>query len=108
MRRWYRWTPAPPNGYGLHNMTGNVWEWTADPFGAIGEPDGDRRVAQRLYLCHASYCRGAIPFCIVSSLKEPVSVPSKLAPGLLDTVEEMGGPRKRTTSPRRTRRNSPS
>ncbi|WP_245160074.1 formylglycine-generating enzyme family protein [Blastococcus sp. CT_GayMR20] len=43
-----------PNGYGLYNATGNVWEWTADRFGP-GRP-GQRVTRGGSYLCHDSYC----------------------------------------------------
>ena len=58
-----------PNGLGLYNATGNVWEWTADWFHATfrsrerrrnptGPPRGTDKVQKGgSYLCHASYCR---------------------------------------------------
>jgi formylglycine-generating enzyme required for sulfatase activity len=53
-----------PNGHGLFNVAGNVWEWTGDPWsveGVVDETPHSRTESARAirggsYLCHASYC----------------------------------------------------
>ena len=32
----------PPNGFGLHNVTGNVWEWVGDWFETTISREGSR------------------------------------------------------------------
>ncbi|WP_443050549.1 formylglycine-generating enzyme family protein [Streptomyces sp. NBC_00286] len=57
----------PPNGFGLFNTSGNVWEWCADWWGTdhgtgphtdpTGPEQGTARVMRGgSYLCHDSYC----------------------------------------------------
>jgi len=57
-----------PNGFGLFNMVGNTWEWTAEPFrirsiartakhrNAAARADNLRLLKGGSYLCHRSYC----------------------------------------------------
>ena len=66
---WRATAPArsfAPNGYGLYNICGNVWEWTSEPFRIRGLSRGARAFAARTrgykllkggsFLCHHSYC----------------------------------------------------
>ena len=57
-----------PNGFGIYNMVGNVWEWCSDffdsrcgPWATRVNPSGPSSGTTRVikggsYLCHESYC----------------------------------------------------
>ena len=44
-----------PNGYGLYNVCGNVWEWTADSWNSSDSAD-NKVIKGGSFMCHDSYC----------------------------------------------------
>lgn len=72
--RWAYTSPVgsfPPNGHGLHDMAGNVWEWTRDWYrndyyrqsGGARDPAGPSKGSERVirggsWMCSVNYCQG--------------------------------------------------
>jgi len=47
----------PPNGYGLFDMAGNVWEWTDDWHTASHPAIADKVIEGGSHVCADTYCR---------------------------------------------------
>jgi formylglycine-generating enzyme required for sulfatase activity len=69
----WEWTSPvgsyPANGYGLYDMTGNVWEWTSDSFGPQDIPIPRKVTKGGSFLCAPNYCHRYRP---AARMSQPV------------------------------------
>ena len=68
-------TAFPPNGYGVHDMIGNVWEWTGDWFSARHQADAPKAC------CIPENPRGGPEADSYDSCQPNVRIPRKVLKG---------------------------
>ena len=66
----------PPNGYGLIDITGNVWEWTSDDYTSSHTPADDASEAVQPALDSASCCGPQLEPTTAQSAQHDASTPS--------------------------------
>ncbi len=65
---WYWTSPVgefPPNGYGLVDVCGNVWEWTSTDFPVSGDEQERRIIKGGSFLCAENYCHRFRPSALM-------------------------------------------
>jgi formylglycine-generating enzyme len=65
----------PPNGYGVYDMIGNVWEWTSDWYSPAHEADADKAC------CIPTNPRGGREDASYDSCQPEIKIPRKVLKG---------------------------